>query len=184
MIWAMTRNRVIGRDNDLPWHLPLDMKHFMTTTRGHPVIMGRRTFESMDRKPLPRRTNIVVTRTPEYSASDYTASDYPASDYTASGYTASGILVAADLGTALALARRQCQADGVDEAFIIGGARLYEAGLALADRLYVTEIDAVLDGDTFFPEIDWRRWRRVRSEAHPADERHAYPFTIAVFERA
>lgn len=164
LIWAMTRNRVIGRDNDLPWHLPREMKHFMTTTRGHPVIMGRRTFESMDCKPLPRRTNIVVTRT--------------------EGYPAPGAVVAADLDQAVELARRQCEADGVEEAFVIGGAGLYQEALAVADRLYVTEIDAELEGDTFFPEVDWSRWRRISSERFAADERHAYPFTISVFERA
>jgi len=164
MIWAMTRNRVIGRDNDLPWSLPADMKHFMTTTRGHPVIMGRRTFESMNGKPLPRRTNIVVTRTP--------------------GYAAPGILVAHGLGEAIELARRQCAVDGVAEAFITGGAGLYAEGLAVADRLYVTEIDADLEGDTFFPEVDWSRWRLVSREEHPADERHAYPFSISTYEPA
>lgn len=163
MIWAMTRNRVIGRDNGLPWHLPRDMKHFMTTTRGHPVIMGRRTFESMD-GPLPRRTNIVVTRTP--------------------GYQASGILVAPDLPAALALAERQCLADGVEEAFITGGAGLYAAALPAADRLYVTEIDVELDGDTYFPEMDWSPWRRMSVERFPADDANAYPFTISVYERA
>ncbi len=164
MIWAMSRNRVIGRDNDLPWTMPADMKHFMTTTRDHPVIMGRRTFESMDRKPLPRRTNIVVTRTP--------------------GYAAPGILVAGDLHTAIGMARRQCEADGVNEAFITGGAGLYAEGLAVADRLYVTVIDADLAGDTFFPEVDWSAWRLLRREDHPADERHAYPFFISTYERA
>lgn len=164
LIWAMTRNRVIGRDNDLPWSLPADMKHFMITTRGHPVIMGRRTFESMDRKPLPRRTNIVVTRTP--------------------GYEAPGALVVESLDAALAVARAQCAADGVDEAFVTGGAGLYAEALPLADRLYVTVIDADLDGDTFFPELDWRLWREVDREVHPADERHAYSFVISRYERA
>jgi dihydrofolate reductase len=163
LIWAMTRNGVIGRDNDLPWHLPDDMKFFMRTTRDHPVIMGRRTFESMDR-PLPRRTNIVVTRNPDYRAA--------------------GARVVHDLPTALEEARRQCARDGVDEIFVIGGAALYREALEVATRLYVTEIDAELPGDTFFPEIDWRGWRRVRSERHAADDRHAYPFTISVFERA
>lgn len=164
LIWAMTRNRVIGRDNDLPWSLPADMKHFMTTTRGHPVIMGRRTFESMDRRPLPRRTNIVVTRTP--------------------GYDAPGAVVVASLAAALDVARAQCAEDGVDEAFVTGGAGLYAEALPLADRLYVTVIDADLDGDTFFPELDWRRWREIDREAHPADERHAYAFVISAYERA
>jgi dihydrofolate reductase len=163
LIWAMTRNRVIGRDNDLPWHLPRDMKFFITTTQGHPVIMGRRTFESMDR-PLPRRTNIIVTRNPEYRAE--------------------GARVVADLAAALAEAERQCARDGVDEAFVIGGAELYRLAIDAATRLYVTKIDAEIEGDTYFPEIDWTRWRCVRREPHAADDRHAYPFVIEVFERA
>lgn len=162
LIWAMTRNRVIGQGNDLPWRLPRDMKHFMTTTRGHPVIMGRRTFESMDRA-LPARTNIVITRQPDY--------------------TAAGATVVADLENALAVARRQCQSDGVTRAFVIGGAEIYRLALPHADRLYVTEIDAELPGDTFFPDLDWSGWRRVSSESFPADERHAYSFTISVLER-
>jgi dihydrofolate reductase len=163
LIWAMTNNRVIGRDNGLPWRLPADMKFFMTTTQGHPVIMGRRTFESMDR-PLPRRTNIVVTRNSEFRAA--------------------GVRVVGDLPAALADAERQCRRDGVNEAFVIGGAELYRQAVEVASRLYVTRIDAEVDGDTFFPEIDWCRWRCVSSEAYPADDRHAYPFVIEVFERA
>jgi dihydrofolate reductase len=163
MIWAMDRNGVIGRDNDLPWRLPRDMKHFMTTTRGHPVIMGRRTFESMNRRPLPGRTNIVVTRD--------------------AGYRAPGILVAGNLTDALALAQRQCRKDGVDEVFITGGAGLYAEGLALADRLYVTEIDAQVEGDTIFPDVDWSGWRCLHSVAHGADADHDYAFTISTFER-
>jgi dihydrofolate reductase len=164
MIWAMSRNRVIGRNNDLPWRLPRDMKHFMTTTRGHPVIMGRRTFESMDRRPLPGRMNIVVTGNPDYQAP--------------------GATVVGDLDAALAEARRCCEQSGVDEVFITGGAGLYRPGLEVADRLYVTEIDAQLQGDTFFPDVDWSRWRRVSSERFPADAAHAYSFTISLFERA
>lgn len=164
LIWAMTRNGVIGRDNDLPWRLPEDMKHFMTTTRGHPVIMGRRTFESMDRKPLPRRTNIVVTRTADYSAP--------------------GIEVAGSLDDALQIANRQCREDGSREAFVIGGAGLYADSLPRADRLYVTRIDTELAGDTVFPDIDWSQWRQVQCRPFPADERHAYRFEICEFERA
>ncbi|MEZ5560074.1 MAG: dihydrofolate reductase [Pseudomonadales bacterium] len=158
----MSRNRVIGRDNDLPWHLPKDMRFFMVTTRGHPVIMGRRTFESMS-GPLPGRTNIVVTRNTRYHPE--------------------GVLVAADLDAAIALAEAQCAADGIDEFFIAGGAELYRAGLERATRLYVTEVDADVAGDTFFPEFDRSVWATVRSEQHPADDRHAYPFRISVLER-
>jgi dihydrofolate reductase len=164
LIWAMTRNGVIGRDNGLPWRLPEDMKHFMATTRGHPVIMGRRTFESMDRKPLPHRTNIVVTRTP--------------------GYSAPGIEVVGSLDDALQIAHRQCREDGSGEVFVIGGAGLFADSLPRADRLYVTRIDTELAGDTVFPDIDWSQWRQVHCRPFPADERHAYPFEICEFERA
>jgi len=159
----MSRNRVIGLGNGLPWRLPKDMQFFMTSTMGHPVIMGRKTFESM-KAPLPGRTNIVVSRNADYERK--------------------GIRVAADLSAALAIAREQCRADGVDEVFIAGGAEIYRAALALATRLYVTEVDARLDGDTFFPEFDWGAWRRLSCERFPADASHSYPFTISVFERA
>ncbi len=164
LIWAMARNRVIGRDNDLPWHLARDMKHFMTTTRGHPVIMGRRTFESMNRRPLPGRANIVVTRDRAYQAP--------------------GAAVVNGLDAALAEAQTRCRDMAVDEAFITGGAELYRLGLEVADRLYVTEVEAEVAGDTFFPEVNWSRWRVVSSQAFPADDDNDYPFTIAVFERA
>ncbi|MBX3707933.1 MAG: dihydrofolate reductase [Pseudomonadales bacterium] len=162
LIWAMARNRVIGRDNDLPWHLPKDLKHFMRTTVGHPVIMGRRTFESMN-APLPQRTNIVVTRNPDYR---------PA-----------GALVAADLDSALALARAECATSGKDTIFIAGGAEIYRLGLEIATHLIVTEIDAEFAGDTFFPEVDWSAWREVSCEDHAIDAEHAWPFSIRVLER-
>jgi dihydrofolate reductase len=164
LIWAMSRNGVIGRDNGLPWHLPREMKHFMTTTLGHPVIMGRRTFESMNGKPLPRRHNIVVTRNPQYRAP--------------------GAVVVPDLESALAAASADGSGSAADEAFIIGGAELYRSSLDVADRLYVTVVEAELEGDTFFPELDWQRWREVSCDANPADGTHAYPFTIYVYERA
>jgi len=162
LIWAQARNRVIGRDNDLPWHLPKDLKHFMRTTVGHPVIMGRRTFESMN-APLPRRTNIVVTRNPDYR---------PA-----------GALVAADLDAALATAAEACRRDGKDTIFVAGGAEIYRRGLEIATHLYVTDINAEFEGDTFFPEVDWARWREVSREEFPVDAEHAWPFSISVWER-
>jgi dihydrofolate reductase len=131
LIWAMARNRVIGRDNRLPWRLPRDMQFFVATTMGKPVIMGRRTFESM-KAPLAGRTNIVVT-----------------SD---TGYRREGVLVAHSLEAALDLAQAQCRADDVEEAMVIGGAEIYRVALPLATRLYVTLIDADVEGDTFFPE--------------------------------
>lgn len=162
LITAMSRDRVIGRDNGLPWRLPKDMRHFMRTTLGKPVIMGRRTLESMP-GPLPRRTNIVLTRQP--------------------GYAAAGIEVAADFPEALDIAGRQCRQDGVDTAFVIGGAPVYAAGLPLANRLYVTWVEAEVEGDTWFPEVDWRRWQETASTPYPADADHDHAFRIVVYDR-
>jgi dihydrofolate reductase len=158
----MARNRVIGRDNDLPWKLPDEMRHFMRTTAGHPVIMGRKQFEAMG-KALPRRTNIVVTRNPAFRAHD--------------------AHVVADLDAALAAARADAAARGVDEIFVIGGAEIYASTLPIADRLYFTLIDADIDGDTLFPPLDEREWREVSRETHAIDARHPYAFTIRVLER-
>lgn len=158
----MARNRVIGRDNQLPWRLPKDMQFFVATTMGKPVIMGRKTFESM-KAPLAGRTNIVVTRDIEYRRE--------------------GILVAHSMAEALDLAEAQCRADGVDEAMVIGGADVYRMALPLATRLYVTLIDADVDGDTYFPEVDLEAWREVSRETFPADGGDRLPFSIVVFER-
>jgi dihydrofolate reductase len=163
LIWAMARNRVIGRDNQLPWRLPRDMQFFVATTMGKPVIMGRRTFESM-KAPLAGRTNIVVTRD--------------------AGYRRQGVLVAHSLEAALELAQDQCRADDVDEAMVIGGAEIYRKALPLATRLYVTLIDADVEGDTYFPEVDLDTWREVSRESFPADAANRLPFSIVVFERA
>ena len=162
LITAMTRDRVIGRDNGLPWRLPKDMRHFMRTTLGKPVIMGRRTLESMPR-PLPRRTNIVLTRQADYAAA--------------------GIKVAADFDAALDIAERRCRRDGVDTAFVIGGAPVYAAGLPVADRLYITWVEGEVEGDTWFPEVDWRQWAETDSKPHLADADHDHPFRIAVYDR-
>ena len=162
LIWAMARNRVIGRDNGLPWRLPDDMRHFRTTTLGQPVIMGRRTFESMP-GALPRRTNIVLTSAP--------------------GYRKDNVHVAGDFDSALAIARQKINASAGDTAFVIGGAGVYELAMPVADRLFVTWIDAEVGGDTWFPEVDWSRWRETSSTDHAADARHEYPFRIATYIR-
>ncbi len=162
LIWAMAKNRVIGRDNGLPWKLPDDMRHFMTTTMGHPVIMGRLTFESMN-KPLPGRANIVLTGRP--------------------GYAPEGTLVARNFDEGLAIAREQCALAERNTAFVIGGARVYETGLAVATRLHVTWIDAHIDGDTRFPVVDWSLWEETSSRSHAADATHEYPFRIATYVR-
>jgi dihydrofolate reductase len=136
------------------------MRHFMRTTLGKPVIMGRRQWEAMD-KPLAKRTNIVITRNRDY--------------------VANGAVVAHDLDEALERAR---EIDPDCEAMVIGGAEIYALALPMADRLYYTSIDADIDGDVRFPEFDETQWRELSSERHERDERHAFAYTIRVLERA
>ena len=164
-IWAMTRNRVIGKDGDLPWRLPDDQRFFRRTTLGKPIIMGRKTFDEIGR-PLPKRRNIVLSRR--------------GLDAEGMELDAQGVEVARDLESALALAR----SDAPEEAFVIGGAQIYSLALPLLDRLYMTLIDTELEGDTWFPEFDLAAWRELKRTEHPADERHAWRFTILVMERA
>ena len=162
LIWAMAENGVIGRDNRLPWRLPVDMKHVMTTTMGKPVIMGRKTLESM-KSPLPGRMNIVLTRDPLWQRD--------------------GVQVVGDLSEALDLAEQQGLIDGIDEAMIIGGAEIYALALPLAERLYVTRVHAEPAGDVYFPPIDLDAWRLLSKQQHPADDRHSAPCSIEVYER-
>ena len=169
LIWAMTRNRVIGRDNDLPWQLPKDMKFFMQTTLGKPVIMGRKQFQSMPR-PLPRRSNIVLTRDTGFDPGP--------------GSETAPVLVAHDLDSAIGTAREIADRDSVSEIMVIGGAEIYALTLPRAERLYCTLVDTELQGDTFFPEFDESAWREVSREQHDRDERHAYDFCIKVLEKA
>lgn len=154
----MTRNRVIGRDGDLPWHLPDEMAHFRRTTLGHPIIMGRRTFDSHDRRVLPKRQNIVISR---------------------SKIDVEGIFYACDLATAIEFA----SGTGAEECFVIGGSVIYLEALPLADRLYQTVIDTELVGDTFFPDFDLSYWAEKKTSFHPKDDRHQFAFNISVLER-
>ncbi len=163
LIWAMARNGVIGRGNRIPWRLPKDTAFFVTTTMGKPVIMGRRTFETLT-APLRGRTNIVITRNADYSAE--------------------GVLIAHDFTEAIALAQKQCLIDDCEETMIAGGVEVYRSGLDLATRLYVTRVEADPEGDTVFPELDWTVWRALKCEEFPVDEAHNYPFSISVYERA
>jgi dihydrofolate reductase len=162
LIWAMSENGVIGRDNGLPWRLPKDMQFFMAVTMGKPVIMGRRTFESM-KAPLAGRPNIVLTRRNDLRRE--------------------GVDVVSTFADALRIARDHADAAGGDEIMIIGGADIYRLGLMVATKLYVTEVAATIEGDTFFPEVDWSRWRRTSTEEFAADERHSYPFRISIYTR-
>ncbi|MCB2100871.1 MAG: dihydrofolate reductase [Rhodobacterales bacterium] len=151
---AVAANGVIGRDGALPWHLPEDLKWFKRVTLGHPIIMGRVTFDSIGR-PLPGRTNIVVTRD--------------------GAWTAEGVRVAHDVAAALALAA----AEGAAEAMVIGGATIYAQTLDRTDRLYLTEVHATVDGDTRFPPLDRAQWTEVSREDHPADgDRPGYSFVV------
>lgn len=162
LIWAMARNRTIGRDNALPWSLPDEMRHFVRHTRGKPVIMGRKQFEAMGGVPLPQRTNIVLTRNPTFIAN--------------------GATVVRTLDEAVAAAKTALNSDD-GEAMVIGGAEIYALALPRADRLYFTLIDADIDGDTFFPEFNIDEWREVSCEDHAADARHRYGYSIRVLDR-
>jgi dihydrofolate reductase len=155
LIAAVAENGVIGIDGKLPWHLPEDLRHFKNLTLGHPIIMGRRTWESLG-KALPGRENIVVTRTP--------------------GYEAPGAAVATSLGAALAL----CAGESV--AFVIGGHQLFVESLPLAAGLVLTEILRTYEGDTWFPEVERSRWREVQREAHTAAA-DGMRFDFVLYER-
>ena len=156
LVVAVSRNGVIGRDNQLPWKLPDDLAYFKRVTMGKPVVMGRRTWESIG-MPLPGRLNIVVSATP--------------------GYVAPGAIVARTLDEAWRAAGE------APEVAVIGGRRIFEETLPVADRIHLTEVDAVVQGDTFFPAFDRSRWTEREVERHPADARHEHPFRIVVLER-
>lgn len=158
-IVAIDKNGVIGKDYDIPWHLPADLKYFKRRTLNHHIIMGRKTFESIGR-PLPKRTNIIVTRNPFFVVSN--------------------CLVAGSLQEAIDLARN----NGEDEAFIIGGGTIYKQAMPLIDRLYLTEVDTVVeDGEVFFPEVDPAIWAESSSELHQPDEKNPHAYTFKVLER-
>lgn len=159
LVAAMDEGRLIGRDNDLPWHLPADLKHFKRLTVGHPVVMGRRTWESVG-KPLPKRTTIVVTRRGGL--------DVPAE-----------VIVASSIDEAL---DRAGELD--EDVFVVGGAAIYAAALPRADRLHLTIVHARLSGDTRFPPFDEGDWRLLEEREHPADGKHAYAMTFRTYERA
>ncbi|MGB0979532.1 MAG: dihydrofolate reductase [Croceimicrobium sp.] len=155
LIAAMAENRVIGKDNQLIWHFPDDLKHFKKLTSGHHVIMGRKTYESMNR-PLPNRVNIVITRQGDYKAE--------------------GCLMANNMEDALALVKDD------EQPFIIGGAEIYKLGLKHADTMELTLIHGDYQGDTFFPEFDTSIWKLARAEKKEADEKHAHPFEYLTYK--
>lgn len=157
-IVAVAKNGVIGADNQIPWYLPADFAFFKRTTLNHCIIMGRKCFLSIGR-PLPKRTNIVVTRNPYF--------------------TAEGILVAHSIKEALEMAFDA----GETEAFIIGGAEIYNQTKDDWDTLYLTEVDMAPEGDVFFPKLDMSNWRETWSEARKADEKNKVDFTFRKYER-
>lgn len=156
---AMDMNRLIGRNNDLPWRLPDDMRWFRRQTLGKPCIMGRKTYDSLPERfrPLPGRLNIVITRNPLYEAP--------------------GAVVVRSIEAALTAAGE------VEEVIIVGGAALFGALLPVVDRLYLTEVHGVAEGDVYFPEFNRQEWREVYREEHPADDQHDFPFTWLILDR-
>lgn len=163
IIVAAAENGVIGRNNALPWHLSEDLRYFKRVTMGKPIVMGRKTFESIGR-PLPGRTNIVISRNPDYSPE--------------------GVRRVASLDEALELAERIAGADGAREAVIIGGAQIYAMALPRADRLYITRVHAVVEGDALLPTINWPRWREISRERHLAAGGNPYDYSFVVYDRA
>jgi dihydrofolate reductase len=156
IIVAMDANRVIGHENRLPWHLPADLQHFRRITMGKPILMGRRTWESIGR-PLPGRTNIVITRDTDYRAE--------------------GCVVVHTVDAALQAAR------GHEEVMLIGGAQLYRQLLPRADRLYITHVHGEFSGDAFFPELDTADWREVERSEQVPDGKNAHGCTFVTLER-
>jgi len=163
LMWAMSRNRVIGRNNALPWHLPEDLKYFKRVTMGKPIIMGRKTWESIGR-PLPGRSNIVITRQSDYAVPN-------------------GVKVVASLEEALRMAENICLIEGGDEAVVIGGAEIYAAALPQAQRLYLTQVHAEVQGDAFFPEFDIMQWHELGREDFAAAGPNPYDYSFVILER-
>ena len=156
IVVAMDSNGVIGKDNELPWHLPADLQHFKKTTMGKPILMGRKTWESIGR-PLPGRTNIVITRDSDYQAD--------------------GCIVVSSIDAAMAAAGEQ------DEVMVIGGAEFYRQVLPRADTLYLTRIHASFDGDTVFPGLHAADWREVERSDQSADEKNPHDYSFIRLER-
>ncbi|WVD67397.1 type 3 dihydrofolate reductase [Orbus sturtevantii] len=158
IIVAMANQRVIGLDNQMPWHLPADLAWFKKNTLNKPIIMGRKTFESIGR-PLPNRHNIIISRTPQLSTNPQ-------------------ISWVTSLEEAINIAKKN------EEVFIIGGGNIYQQALAYADRLYLTHINAELKGDTCFPDYSSSQWQQIFQETHHADDKNPYDYTFEILEKA
>jgi len=156
IIAAIGKNGELGKDNDLIWHLPNDLKRFKKVTAGHHVIMGRKTYESLGR-PLPNRTNIIITRN--------------------TTYTAKGCVIVNSLQAALEVAKAD------DKPFILGGAQIYKLAIEIADILDITHVDAALEADAFFPEIDTKKWKEIARENHHIDEKHQFNYSFVTYKK-
>lgn len=159
LIVAMDRNKVIGVNNQLPWHLPEDLKYFKKITTGHPIVMGRKTRDSIGRN-LPNRENMIITRNP---------------DYVCEGCT---------IFRSINEFYNWTNAHSDEEIFIIGGAELFAETISQTNRLYITRIEHEFEGDTFFPELNWSEWKLVKEQPGVVDENNVYPHVFYVYERA
>ncbi|SFI01254.1 MULTISPECIES: dihydrofolate reductase [unclassified Bacillus (in: firmicutes)] len=157
LLVAMDKNRLIGKDNQLPWHLPADLAYFKKVTMGHPIIMGRKTFESIGR-PLPGRTNIILTRNQNYEME--------------------GCKVIHSIDDV-----KKMDEQMNEELFVIGGAEIFKEVLPFANRLYITQIEEVFEGDTFFPEINYNEWEEVSATQGVTDEKNPYTYAYHVYDR-
>jgi dihydrofolate reductase len=164
LVAAVAENGVIGLDGGMPWRLPGDLKHFKRTTLGKPVIMGRRTFDSIGRKPLPGRPNIVLTRDRNFRAD--------------------GVISAATVDEAIQAAEREAAKSGADEIAIIGGSTLYEETLPRADRLHLTEVHANPKGDTRFPSFNRAEWREISRDGPHREPGEEFGYSFVTFDRS
>lgn len=157
-IVAMAHHRVIGKGNDIPWYLPADLKYFKKTTLGHHILMGRKCYQSIG-KPLPKRTNIIATRDPYFISSN--------------------CLIARSIEEGLEMAFD----NGEEECFIIGGGTVYRQTQKYWDKLYLTSVDLEVDGDVFFPEINYDNWDLISEENHTADEKNNFDFSFKIYHK-
>lgn len=158
LVVAASENNAIGKNGQLLWHLPNDLKFFKNTTWGFPVIMGRKTFESVN-KPLPGRTNIVITSKPDWEAK--------------------GVITVRSLEESI----QKAGETNSKQAFIIGGGEIYKQSMDIADKIYITRVHANLEGDTFFPTIDKSKWQLIEDEIFEIDEKHAYSYSFQIWEK-
>ncbi|WP_455473764.1 dihydrofolate reductase [Bartonella sp. B30(2025)] len=162
LIAAVAQNAVIGREGTMPWRLSTDLKRFKALTLGKPVIMGRKTWNSIGR-PLPGRTNIVITRN--------------------SAFTAEGAIIAHSLSQSLSIAKKVASQSGIDEIFIIGGGEIFQQGLSIANKILITEVLDSIEGDSFFPVFDKEKWNIVQTQYIPDGDKDSHPTRFVVYER-